>query len=152
MPELRLSWEPENLSEQTLIASQVLKYMDGKATFAQFSNGTCLMLKPIENLEETIQGVMREARRIVDFKVYKMEDEDFLVCFASPLFVYVGKGEFASQFEKIKIRFSELLFPSESIVPMSDLDDDTVMVGLYARGKLQRDAWQSSSYVTVTPP
>jgi hypothetical protein len=151
MIELRLAWEPETLSESSLVSRQVLKYMDNAATFAQFKNGTCLMLKPVEKLQEVIQGVMREARTMPDFRVYNMEEGDYLVFFASPLLVYVGKDEFAARKVEIETRLSELFFPSETVKPLTESGGDTIMVGLYARGKLQRDAWGQDSHMIVRP-
>ena len=63
--------------------------------------------------------------------------------------VYVGKEEFESRREEIQRRFRELHFPSESLRSLeSEQDSSHVLVGLYARGKLQRDAWQSAYRIT----
>ena len=137
------------MTDGTIVERQVLKYLDNDATFAQFPSGTCLILKPVANLEETIKGAMVEARRIPDFKVYEMEEHDYLVSFATPLMVYVGKEEFESRRKEIQRRFRELHFPSESLRSLeSEQDSSHVLVGLYARGKLQRDAWQSTYRIT----
>lgn len=152
MDELRLSWEPESLCNAKLVSAQVMKYMDGKSTFAQFRNDACLMLKEVPNLIQTIEGSLREARRLAEFKVYRMEEEDYLVFFASPLMVYVGKEEFAERQAEIRSRLDELRFPSENIIPShQESDDINMLVGLYARGKLQRDAWLQPEYEIVKP-
>jgi hypothetical protein len=152
MEELRLSWEPESLCSAASVSEQVMKYMDKDVTFAQFGNDTCLMLKPVPNLQETIEGCLREARRIAEFKVYRMEEGDYLVFFASPLIVYVGKDEFMKRQTEIRRRLHDLSFPSETVISaFEETDDINLLVGLYARGKLQRDAWGSLNYTLVKP-
>lgn len=150
MNEMRLSWEPETACDPSTVARQVFKYMDKDVAFAQFPNDACLMLKPVPNLNEAIEGTLREARRFAEFKVYRMEEGDYLVFFASPLMVYVGKEEFDARREKIKSRLNDLRFQSESVIPVSQEGDEiTLLVGLYARGKLQRDAWRLPKYEIV---
>ncbi|QVQ26163.1 hypothetical protein [Achromobacter deleyi] len=148
----RLSWEPSGRVPEDLISNQVMKYMDNEATFAQFHAGTCLMLQPVEDLDETIAGAMKEARRIADFKVYPMKEGDYLVFFASPLLVYVGKDEFEEQKQEVVKRLEELKFPGEVIKPDAiPLGEADVLIGLYARGKLQFDAWSGGGYKIVHP-
>ena len=151
MNELRLLWEPESSLDESIVSNQVLKYMDHLETFAQFPNGTCLFLKPLPNIEVVIEGAMKEARRLTDFEVFEMEDHDFLVSFASPLKVYVGKSEFEQRRLEVKKRIAELHFPSETLTPLGEKTKPLhALIGLYARGKLQRDAWQST-YKIVRP-
>jgi hypothetical protein len=148
----RLSWEPDGRAPEELISNQVMKYMDNEATFAQFHAGTCLMLQPVEDLDGTIVGAMKEARRIADFKVYPMKEGDYLVFFASPLLVYVGKDEFDAQRQEVVKRLDELKFPGEVITPgATPLGEADVLIGLYARGKLQFDAWGEGGYKIVEP-
>ena len=147
MNELRLIWEPKSELNADLVSSQVMKYMDEQAAFAQFSNDTCLMLKPVADLKEAIAEYHRKARYITAFKVYPMHDGDYLVFFASPLLVYVGKQEFIDNREQIERRISDLKFPSEFIKPvLEEPDQVNMLIGLYARGKLQRDAWGELKY------
>jgi hypothetical protein len=49
-----------------------------------FPAGTCLMLKPMNDLDKLINGAMNEARRLADFKVYRMHDSDYLVFLRKP--------------------------------------------------------------------
>jgi hypothetical protein len=153
MKNLRLAWEPQTALRSDVVATQVLKYMDNEATFAQFPNDSCLMLKPVENLHEVIVGSLTEARRIPDFRVFQMKEGDFLVFFASALLVYVGKEEFASIQGEVTSRRAELLFPSESFASphQSERAEIEFLVGIYARGKLQRDAWALAEYKIVKP-
>lgn len=152
MKEIRLGWEPESLASAELVSRQVMKYMDGSASFAQFECGTCLMLKRGLDSSHVIEGAMKEARSIIDFEVHSMNDGDYLVFFANPLLVYVGKEEFLNRSEEIRSRLGELHFPSESILPASQGSNETKMlVGIYARGKLQHDAWNSGAYRIVRP-
>ncbi len=83
MSEYRLAWEPTTGNSPSLVSSQVMKYMDHEATFAQLPNDTCVMLKPVENLDDVVFGCMTEARRLPDFKVYAMKEGDYLVFFVS---------------------------------------------------------------------
>jgi hypothetical protein len=151
MNEIRLAWEPSGLAPLEVVARQVAKYMENKASFAQFENGTCLMLKPVPNLEEVIRGALEEARHLPDFKVYAMEGGDFLVFFATPLMVYVGKEEFAERESELQRRVDELRFPSEAFVTPNGMPPKEMLVGLYARAKLQRDAREPQRYTVVTP-
>jgi hypothetical protein len=150
MKDLRLAWEPVSVLDSKLVSEQVTKYMDNQAAFLQFSNDTCLMVKPVADLKEAIVEYHRKARYITQFKVFNMEDGNYLIFFASPLIVYVGKQEFLDQENEIKKRIDDLKFPSEIIVPLSQERDDTnYLVGLYARGKLQRDAWSELNYTFI---
>ncbi len=78
---------------------------------------------------------------------------DRLLFFASALIVYVGKDEFASISGEIERRKNELIFPGEAIQSpaASPRVETEKLVGLYARGKLQHDAWSSKSYVVIRP-
>jgi len=150
--EIRLKWEPQGFVSPDLILTQVMKYMDDEATFAQFPAGTCLMLKPVDDIDATIKGAMIESRRIADFKVYPMRDGDYLVFFASALLVYVGKDEFLNMKDQIVDRVDDLKFDGEAIAsPVTPMEVDDIFVGLYARGKLQCDAWGVGNYVIVKP-
>jgi len=151
MNEIRLAWEPNGLAPLEVVARQVAKYMENKAPFAQFENGTCLMLKPVSELEQVIRGALQEARYLPDFKVYAMEDGDFLVFFANPLMVYVGKEEFAERESELQSRADELRFPSEAFATPGGMSPKEMLIGLYARAKLQRDAREPLRYTIVTP-
>jgi hypothetical protein len=152
MNEYRLIWEPEFSSKGAVVSKQFSKYMDNAKMFAYFPNGTCLVLKDAPDLDLVINGAMKEARRLPDFEVFEMEDRDYLVSFANPLMVYVGKEEFEECKEEIQIRFKDLHFPSESLMPLGGkVKPEHVLIGLYARGKLQRDAWSAPSYKIVQP-
>lgn len=152
MNEYRLTWEPEFSSNSAIVSRQFLKYMDNAKTFAYFPNGTCLVLKDVLDIELVVNGAMKEARRLPDFEVFEMEDRDYLVSFANPLMVYVGKEEFEECKEEIQRRFRDLHFPSENLMPLnSTVKPEHVLIGLYARGKLQRDAWSAPSYKIARP-
>jgi hypothetical protein len=151
MNDIRLAWEPEGLAPSALVSHQVSKYMENKATFAQFENGTCLMLKPVPNLDEAVQGSLREAKYLPDFKVYQMEDGDFLVFFANPLLVYVGKEEFVEREPELRRRLDDLKFPGEALATPQGMPETHMLVGLYARGKLQRDTGDPQRYAVIAP-
>lgn len=152
MNEYRLAWEPCFDQNYSIARKQFSKYMDNEETFAQFQNGSCLVLKDMPDIDKAIIGAMKEARRLPDFEVFEMEDRDYLVSFANPLKVYVGKEEFESQKKEIQIRFRDLHFPSENLMPLGDkVKADHVLIGLYARGKLQRDAWNAPTYQIIRP-
>jgi hypothetical protein len=151
MNDIRLEWEPEGLAPSALVSQQVSKYMEHKATFAQFENGTCLMLKQVPNLDEVVQGALREAKYLPDFKVYQMDEGDFLVFFANPLLVYVGREEFADREAELRRRSDALKFPGEALATPAGMSETQMLVGLYARGKLQRDAHDSQRYAVIAP-
>lgn len=149
MNEISLEWMPESLAPANQVKEQVSKYMEYKVTFAQFANGSCLMLKPVADLDAVIRGSMNEAKYLPDFKVYLMEEGDFLVSFASALMVYVGKTEFGNREAELRERVKDLMYPSESLATRSEMSDLEVLVGLYARAKLQRDVRLDEPYVIV---
>jgi len=152
MTKIRLQWEPEGRMPLEEAAQQVQKYMDGDATFALFPAGTCLMLKPMNDLDKVINGAMNEARRLADFKVYRMHDSDYLVFFAKALLVYVGESEFEQLRDEILTRLDDLKFSGEELKAAGALNaPDDMLVGLYARGKLQGDAWGARNYRIIRP-
>jgi hypothetical protein len=152
MNELRLTWEPKSSTCTKVVSEQFLKYMDNAKTFACFDNGTCLVLKDVPDIDFVITGAMKEARRLPDFEVFEMEDHDYLVSFANPLMVYVGKKEFEERENEIQSRLKDLYFPSENLKTfVGKGNPKNLLIGLYARGKLQRDAWGESSYQIIRP-
>ena len=152
MNEPRLNWEPESLTSPAVVHRQFLKYMDYAKTFACFDNGTCLVLKDVPDIDVVISGAMKEARRLPDFEVFEMEDRDYLVSFANPLMVYVGKEEFEEREDEIRSRLKDLHFPSENLMSFDGKGNPrNLLVGLYARGKLQKDAWSIPSYQIIRP-
>lgn len=149
---LRLAWVPMSTAPAALVQNQVSKYLENSVPFAQFANGSCLMLKPLSNIDEVIRGCMEEAKLLPDFKVYAMEDGDYLVNFSSALMVYVGKQEFEQREAELRERIDELKFHGEEILtPPSSRSERETLVGLYGRAKLQRDAYGHQPYVINTP-
>ncbi|MDO8888131.1 MAG: hypothetical protein Q7V16_06065 [Hydrogenophaga sp.] len=151
LPAHRLGWEPIGTTSGEATAQQVLFYMDGDAAFAQFPSGSCLLWNRTQEVEESVvRGAMHEARTIANFKVYPIRGGDYLVFFASALAVHVGREEYSARKPEIIERQKELLFPGESFLNSGQAEDD-YLVGLYARGKLQSDAWGERAYTVVRP-
>lgn len=151
---MRLQWEPTGLMPEQLLKRQVSKYMDYQVRFAAFRNGTCLMLKDAPNLDELIDLAIQKAKTIRDFRVHHMKDGDYLVFFASPLLVYVGKEEFEDSKAEIMRRIAELKFPDEEMLYGGGGDDRPAvrrdfLVGLYARGKLHGDMYGPKKFDVV---
>lgn len=144
MNDIRLKWEPiSTVSEETLERC-LLAYTNSKGGVTLLKNGTVLFIKSSGNDIEDAQKGMNEARFLTDFQVQQMDDGNYLVKFHSAVVVFVGASEFEQHKEEIANRIDELKFPSEHFLTGKNKNENNLLLGLYARGKLQRDAYHFS--------
>lgn len=142
MKELRLAWEPENRTPLADIEERCSLYMSGKDSgVTLLSNGTWLFTPNGRDDEGDARKAMEEAKFLVDFNVVEMKLGGYLVGFHHAIAVFVSKEEFAERREEIRRRKFELMFPEEHFSGKSGVSEDHLLIGLYARGKLQRDAF-----------
>lgn len=138
MTEVRLTWEPGNGTPLEQLAAQFGQYAKGKGGVSILRNGTLLFIKSSDDPAADATQAMVEARYLTDFKVVRLKEGGHLVAFHDAVAVYVGDDEFASVKEEVQSRREELMFPGEAFLGKSQGED--ILIGLYARGKLQRDA------------
>ena len=149
MNALRLSWEPENRVPLPLIDERFGRYVRGrKSGVSILANGTLLFLKSGEDHEGRAKKAMEEAKYLTNFEVDELREGGYLVVFHSAVAVFVGDDEFSTMKNEITRRIDDLLFPSETF---SAPRDDKFLIGLYARGKLQRDAFNFCFYKHIAP-
>ena len=112
-------------------------------------NGTLLFITKGEDDIEDAKKALNEARFIIDFRVVPLKEGGYLVRFHDAVAVFVGQEEFEKMRDEIAARQSDLRFPGESFfVPPGD-PPLHILVGLYARGKLQRDAYFFNFYKRI---
>jgi hypothetical protein len=112
-------------------------------------NGTLLFISKGEDDIGDAKRALEEARFIVDFRVVGLKEGGYLVRFHDAVAVFVGQEEFDQMRDEIATRLSELRFPGEDFfVPPGD-PPHHLLVGLYARGKLQRDAYSFHFYKRI---
>lgn len=151
MNDIRLDWEPENKATLLEMERCITNYMKGRKNGVTiFSNGT-LLFTPCgrDNLDDA-KKAMKEAKYLIDFTVIPMKDGSYLVQFNHVVAVFVGRDEFMSMRSEIIRRSEELKFPEEVFFQENkDEPRDNILIGLYARGKLQYDVHNFSIYKRI---
>ena len=149
MNDIRLKWEPQNLTPLPLIEQRLADYTKGRGGVTILGNGTLLFLTKGENDIEDAKKALNEARFITDFRVVSLKEGGYLVVFHDAVAVFVGEQEFEQMKMEIIARQAELRFPEEALfVPTND-PAMHVLVGMYGRGKLQGDAYNFNFYKRI---
>lgn len=139
MEELRLAWEPENQTPLADIEGRLRSY---KANgIIMLRNGTLLALTPGEDDEADARRALDEARFLTDFRTVELKEGGYMVAFHKAVSVFVGADEFVAKRGEVAARAADLCFPGERFFEPGGAGADSLLVGLYARGKLQRDCY-----------
>lgn len=146
MENLRLAWEPESSTSLKEIEDRMLGYTKGRGGVSIMANGTLLFLRDSDDVLADARRGLDEARFIVDFLVVPLKEGGYMVKFHDAVAVFVGAVEFNEKKKEIAERQSELMFPGEVMISSPGQPAENMLVGLYARGKLQRDAYCFSLY------
>lgn len=146
MKELRLAWEPENLTPLTDIEQRLMAYTKGQGGIIMLGNATLLALSQGDGDIEDAKKAMNEARFIIDFKTVPLREGGYMVAFHKAVSVFVGQSEFEQIKDEIAARLSELKFPGEVFFAPPNEPPEHLLIGLYARGKLQYDAYHFKFY------
>jgi hypothetical protein len=146
MNELRLQWEPENLTPLDEIEERMQFYTQGKGGVTMMGNGTLLFLTDGDDPIDDARKALNEARFITDFRVVALKEGGYLVGFHDAVAVFVSDNEFERRRAEVATRQDELRFPGEVFFAPSDQSMNQTLLGLYARGKLQRDAYFFNFY------
>lgn len=149
MNEIRLAWEPENLTPLQAIEERLNAYTKGRGGIIIMGNGTLLSLADGGNDVEDAKQALNEARFIIDFRVIPLKEGGYMVAFHKAVSVFVGQAEFEKVKDEIAARESELHFPGEVLIAPPNESPVHMLVGLYARGKLQRDAYFFNFYKRI---
>lgn len=149
MKELRLAWEPVNSTPLEDIEARFTGYVKGKKGVTLLGNGTLLFITEDGDNEADAKRAMEEAKHLTDFKVVQLKEGGYLVAFHEAVAVFVGDDEFASVRAEVGARRADLQFPEEVFFGGKGMTDDELLVGLYARGKLQRDIHSFSFYSRI---
>lgn len=150
---IRLGWEPKNLAPLEILEERLSFYIKNRKNgVSMMCNGTVLFTQSTENYREDAKFLMEHAAFMTDFKVIELSLGGFFVEFKDPVTVFVGQEEFYSQKESIRERMKDLLFPEEVLFGGNDENKQRdLLVGLYARGKLQYDAYNFCFYKRLEP-
>lgn len=141
MNQYRLVWEPENKTPLSIIEERISTYMRGKkGGVSILGNGTLLFTPNERDHQADAYNAMMEAQFLIDFNVVEMKEGGYLVQFHDVLAVFVSVNEFESVRREIERRMDDLKFPEEHFVFDESHTKEKLLVGLYARGKLQYDA------------
>lgn len=150
LKELRLIWEPENETPLSFIEDRFRAYMKGKNSgVSLLNNGTLIFTENGRNDEDDARRAMQEARLLNDFQVSPLKEGGFLVSFHRVIGVFVGQDEYDARRSEIVSRIKDLCFPGEAFFRDNRTPNDNLLVGLYARGKLQRDAHDFGFYKRI---
>jgi hypothetical protein len=144
--ELRLHWEPENTTPLAEIEDRLNSYTKGRGDITVLGNGTLLSLTESDDPVADAKQALNEARFIVDFRVVPLKEGGFMVAFHKAVAVFVGEAEFSNRKVEIEARQAELRFPGETLISPPGTPSDHTLIGLYARGKLQYDAYHFNFY------
>ena len=151
--EIRLNWEPKNSTPLDEIEERLKFYMKGREHgVTLMCNGTVLFTKSERDHKSDAEFVMKRSAFMIDFSIIELKLGGFFVEFKDPVTVFVGQKEFESQKELIKARIKDLLFPEEIFLGGSEKHKQRdLLVGLYARGKLQYDAHHFCFHKRIEP-
>ena len=132
----------ESIPSIDTVVNKMKFYTDSKFDFILLKNATCLFFKDMDNLDGKIAETMEFAKKLRDFSVDIMSEGDYIVDFGGPVDVFVGKEEFASNKSEILKRVEELKYPGEAFISEDEkgLEQERMLVGLYARSKMLMDA------------
>ena len=144
MKELRLSWEPENLTPLSVIEDRMVAYTKGRGGITILGNGTLLSLTVGTDDVEDARKALNEARFIVDFRVVPLKEGGYILAFHNAVAVFVGQEEFKSMREEILVRQEELMFPGEAFFVPPEKTRGDHLVGLYARGSFRETPTDSA--------
>jgi hypothetical protein len=147
--DVRMKWEPENLTPLSEIAERVSLYLQGRGGVSILGNGTLLFIKNGEDDSANAKQALEEAKFLSDFRVKQLNEGGYLVALHKAVAVFVGQREFETRKPEIIARFNELKFPSEELIVNPSTSNDELLVGVYGRGKLQRDVYNFSFYQRV---
>lgn len=145
MNQIRLVWEPENTTPLSDIEARMSAYTEGGGVTIM-GNGTLLFLKSGDDDVGDAKQALNEARFIIDFRVVPLKEGGYMVAFHDAVAVFVGQEEFEERKLEIASRLDDLRFPGESFFPPAGEPQQHLLIGLYARGKLQRDAYFFNFY------
>ncbi|NWB98497.1 hypothetical protein HX882_21605 [Pseudomonas gingeri] len=149
MNELRLAWEPVNITPLNAIEERLVFYTKGHGGIIIMGNGTLLAFTKGNDDIDDAKKALNEARFIIDFRVIPLKEGGYMVAFHDAVSVFVGQEEFEQLKDEVVARQSELQFPGEKFfVPPND-PSSHILVGLYGRGKLQRDAYFFNFYKRI---
>jgi hypothetical protein len=149
MNDIRLAWEPSNLTPLTQVEERFAAYIKGKKGVTLLGNGTLLFIVEALDCEEDARLAMAEAKYLTDFKVVELKEGGYLVGFNEAVAVFVSAEEFGLVREEVSTRMADLKFPEEEFLGMANWPKEHVIVGLYARGKLQRDVNNFAFYKRI---
>ncbi|MHA6848891.1 hypothetical protein [Ralstonia syzygii] len=149
MNEIRLAWEPENLTPLQAIEERLMTYTKGRGGIIIMGNGTLLSLTKGDSDIDDAKKALNEARFIIDFRVVPLKEGGYMVAFHNAVSVFVGQDEFEQMKDEIAARQSELRFPGEAFFVPPNEPPTHLLIGLYARGKLQRDAYFFNLYKRI---
>jgi hypothetical protein len=147
--DLRLTWEPVNLTPLADIEERFTAYLKGKKGATLLGNGTLLFITEGDDDEADARRAMQEARCLPDFKVVRLKEGGYLVALNQAVAVFVGDQEFEQVRDEVQARVNDLKFPEEVFFGIKDWPEDHLLVGLYARGKLQRDVHHFAYYKRI---
>jgi hypothetical protein len=152
MEELRLNWEPRNQAPLDEIEQRLKCYMKGRNDGVTILNNGTLLFTPLQRDDiGDAKKAMIDARCLIDFDVKRMKKGEYFVDFHKVISVYVGHEEYFSQKEEIYRRVKDLTFPDEHFLNNDqNRAEDDLYIGLYARGKLQYDAYNLSIHKRIT--
>lgn len=145
--ELRLAWEPENDTPLVDIEDRMRTY--GVKGMTILGNGTLLGITGETEVEADARRVLNEARFLTDFRTVHLKEGGYMVSLHDAVAVFVSDDEFARHKHTIAARVSELLFPGERFFVPPGTNEQDALIGLYARGKLQRDCYSFSLFKRI---
>jgi hypothetical protein len=140
MKELRLAWEPDNRTPLAAIEERMRSY-GVRQGVTILGNGTLLFITGGEDDEADARRALNEARFMTDFRTVELKEGGYMVAFHDAVAVFVDADEFEERRSEVEARLSDLRFPEEHFFVPDDSGRDATLVGLYARGKLQRDCY-----------
>lgn len=149
MNSIRLGWEPESGVSLENLENVVRDLTNGKGNVSILRNGTLLFVKKSQDDEAFARDLIQDFDALLNFTVVPVDVGGYLIGFHEAVAVFVSEAEFRDRRPEIIARLGDLCLPGEKIGMQPDAPEDHALVGIYARGKLRRDATHFNFYKRV---
>lgn len=133
-------WEPKSPIPTDDLEEIVSALTNGKGGVSILRNGTFLFVKKSDDDEAFARNLAQEFSALHNFRVVPVDVGGYLVGFHDAVAVFVSEHEFQERREEILSRLGELCLPGGKIAVPENAPQDHGLIGVYARGKLRRDA------------
>ena len=135
-----IRWEPKSDVHPVELERIAFALTDGIGGVSILKNGTFLFISNSDDDERNARKLSSEFKNLYNFEIIPVDVDGYLVKFHDAVAVFVGEDEFRRVEDEVNSRIDDLCFNGERIEMPVGVPEKYAIIGLYARGKLWRDA------------